>query len=196
MSAGYSDLAGKVARRYAEALLELAVECGQVREVGEHLQRFVALWLKSEALRDVYADPNVPPASASALLRALAEKTSLHALVASTLDLMSKRRRIRYIEEMTACYFELAEERANVVRAEVTTASDLPDAYFDELRSVLEHATGSKVVIERKRDPVILGGVITRMGDRVFDGSLASRVREMQERLQTLETTSVEAGRG
>ena len=77
----------------------------------------------------------------------------------------------------------LSDEKAGVLRATVTSATALSDAYCDRLRGELEKRTGKKVVLDRAVDPSLLGGVITRIGDQVIDGSLKSRFATMRAAL-------------
>jgi hypothetical protein len=79
---------------------------------------------------------------------------------------------------------ELADARKGLVRAEVTTATPLSEAYYGRLQTQLEKMTGKRVVVDRKTDSTLIGGVITRIGDRVFDGSL--RTRPMQLRAEEI----------
>ena len=60
---------------------------------------------------------------------------------------------------------------------------DLPDAYYTELTKVLEQVTGKKIVLVKKQDPSIIAGVVTRVGDKVFDGSVRARLTELKERM-------------
>jgi hypothetical protein len=78
------------------------------------------------------------------------------------------------------------DEKAGVVRATVTSAAALSDAYADKLRAELEKRTGKKVVLVRAVDPTLLGGVVTRIGDQVIDGSLKSRLVTMRDALLAL----------
>lgn len=67
--------------------------------------------------------------------------------------------------------------------AEVTTASELPEAYFAKLQATLEKSLGKKVSIVKKTDPTLVAGVVTRIGDKVFDGSVRSSLRQLEDRL-------------
>lgn len=69
------------------------------------------------------------------------------------------------------------------MRAEVTTAAELPEAYFTELKQTLERVTGKQVVVTHKVDASLIGGVVTRVGDQVFDGSVKNRLSELKDEL-------------
>jgi F-type H+-transporting ATPase subunit delta len=78
---------------------------------------------------------------------------------------------------------ELADARKGVVRAEVTTAAPLSEAYYGRLQAQLEKMTGKKVVVDRKTDPLLIAGVVTRIGDRILDGSLRTRLQSIKDSL-------------
>jgi len=77
----------------------------------------------------------------------------------------------------------MAETRAGGLRAEVTTAAQLPESYFTELENTLRAITGRDVKVVRHVDPSLVGGVIARVGDQVFDGSLKNRLSELKTEL-------------
>ena len=77
----------------------------------------------------------------------------------------------------------MSDLREGVLRAEVTTATRLSDAYYTRLQEQLEKMTGKRVVIDRREDPSLVAGVVTRIGDTVIDGSLRTRLQEMSHAL-------------
>ena len=87
------------------------------------------------------------------------------------------------IGQLAAAFNVLAQSTTGQVEAEVTTAAPMPEKYYLELQKVLEKVTGKKVVVVRKQDPSIIAGVITRVGDKVFDGSVRNRLTELKEQL-------------
>jgi F-type H+-transporting ATPase subunit delta len=78
---------------------------------------------------------------------------------------------------------ELAEAETGRVRVEVTSAKPLSDSYYSRLTEKLQRVTDRKVVLVKKQDPSLIGGVVTRVGDQVFDGSLSNRLSELKETL-------------
>ena len=75
----------------------------------------------------------------------------------------------------------MADDKRGIVRAEVLTAMALPEEYFTQLQQQLERVTGRKVALDRKIDPSLIGGVVARVGDTVYDGSLIARLRQLKE---------------
>jgi F-type H+-transporting ATPase subunit delta len=174
---------GLLARRYARALLNLASEAGNVDKIGTDLLDFEKAWDQSKELRSAFENPSVPMASRRQILRDIAAESGMEPLLRDTLLLLSDRGRLRQLPGVVAAYGELKEKRSGRVRAEVISASELPDAYFSELQKVLERVTGKQVTVAKRVDPSLLGGVVTRIGDQVFDGSLSTRLSELKDEL-------------
>jgi F-type H+-transporting ATPase subunit delta len=97
--------------------------------------------------------------------------------------LLVDRRRTKTLPYVARMLRELADARKGVVRAEVTTAVALADAYYARLQAQLEKMTGKRVVVDRVIDPTLIAGVVTRIGDRIFDGSLRTRLQSLKDSL-------------
>jgi len=104
----------------------------------------------------------------------------LSATMKNATKLLADRNRFRFVREIARAYNTLREERGGVVVAEVISATPLPDAYFLELERALGTATGRKVRIERSVDATLIAGVVTKVGDKVFDGSVKNRLAELR----------------
>jgi F-type H+-transporting ATPase subunit delta len=174
---------GILARRYATALINLAQQANSLDKVGGDLRDFAESWEQSRELRGVFENPNVGVATRRQILRDLAAQSGMEPLLRDTLLLLSDRGRMNQLPGLVEAYEQLLEARSGRVRAEVITASELPAAYFAELQKVLERVTGKQVTVAARVDPSLLGGVVTRIGDQVFDGSLSNRLNELKQEL-------------
>ena len=172
-----------VGRRYARALLALADEQKTTARVQKELTEFAETWEASAELRGVFENPKVDEASRKKVLTALLDRLAASPLVKNGLSLLAERGRLKHLPEIAESFAQLASARTGTVTAEVTSATALPDAYFNELKGALEKATGKKVVLVKKQDPSLIAGVVTRVGDRVIDGSVRTRLTELQEEL-------------
>lgn len=172
-----------VGRRYARALLDLAEQQNQTDRVAKDLSDFADSFEKSRELRTVFENPDVARAARQKVLTAVLDRMAVAPIVKATLLMLADRNRLGHIAEVAAAFEQLAEARAGKVRAEVTSATALDDAYYLELQKALESAIGKKVVLVKKTDPSLIAGVVTRVGDRVFDGSVRSKLRELSEEL-------------
>lgn len=174
---------GPLGRRYAKALSALADEAGQSAQVQRDLTDLVATWDSSAELRAVVENPSVSAEMRGKLVNALATRMGLAPVLRNTLMLLSDRRRLKHLPEVADAFAELTEARAGRVRAEVTTAGPMPAAYFTQLAETLERVTGKKVVLVKHEDPSLIAGVVTRVGDRVYDGSVKNQLDQLSSML-------------
>lgn len=172
-----------VGRRYAKALFSLAKQQRELEAVGNGLRDFAASWAESAELRNVFENPSVRAETRREILQELGSAMGLPALALNSLRLLADRGRLRFIAEIVEAYSELAEQASGRVRADVYTASALPEAYFTELEATLRRVTGREVTLSRHTDPSLIGGVVTRIGDQVFDGSIKHRLSELKDEL-------------
>jgi F-type H+-transporting ATPase subunit delta len=171
-------------RRYALALLNLAVEQNALDDVRRSLREFATTFEQNRDLRAVFENPSVSFEARRAILRDIAQASGMHKLVLDALLFVSDRGgRFKHLPEIVDAFEAAAEARAGRVRAEVVTATELPEEYFAGLQRTLEQVTGKQVVVVRRVDPSIIGGVVTRVGDKVFDGSVQHQLNELKEEL-------------
>lgn len=172
---------GVIARRYATALLELGSETGQLEALVDELHRAAQAYEASAELRGAIANPLVAIEAKKAILGELAQRMNLGQAVRNTLEMLLDRRRLQALPAIAARLREMADERRGILRAEVLTAMPLPEEYFTQLQQQLERVTGRRIALDRKLDPSLICGVVARVGDTVYDGSLVARLRKMKE---------------
>lgn len=172
---------GVIAKRYATALLELGSESGQLDGLVDELARAAAAYDASAELRAAFDDPLVAAGVKKAILMELSERLGLSPTSKNALGLLLDRRRIRALPAIAARLREMADLRRGILRAEVMTAMPLPEDYFEKLQRELERITGRRVALDRKLDPTLICGVVVRVGDKVYDGSLVARLKQMRE---------------
>jgi len=172
-----------VANRYAQALLELGIEQGQLDRVVEEMAALGDAWSASADLRNAMENPLVAHDAKKAAMSQIADRIGATPTTRHALMLLVDRRRAKTLPYVARRLGELADARKGVVRAEVTTAAPLGDAYYARLQAQLEKMTGKRVVIDRAHDPALIGGVVTRIGDRILDGSLRTRLQSLRDSL-------------
>jgi F-type H+-transporting ATPase subunit delta len=176
---------GAIAKRYARAILELASEQKQVERVTKELADVAAMWNGSVELRELFSNPGFGVEARKAVLTDLAARAGVLPLVKNSVLYLADRNRLNALPQIAEAFHALAERQAGTVRAEVTSAAPLADAYYSQLQRALEQATGKKVAIEKKTDPALIAGVVTRVGDQVFDGSIRTRLADLKESLKS-----------
>ena len=172
-----------VGRRYAKALMDLVREQGQLDSVLRDVGSLSDAWKESAELRDLVRNPVVPKPALKGAVDAVMEKLGVSKVVRNTVNLLADKGRLPQLEEVLHALEELAEAETGRVRVEVTSAQPLSDAYYVRLTERLQRVTDRQVVLVKKQDPSLIGGVVTRVGDQVFDGSLSNRLSELRETL-------------
>lgn len=172
-----------VARRYAKALLELAVEAKQVPKIQKDLEEVAEAWDSSDELRSIFENPSISGEMQSKVIEGLAQRMMLSPMMKNTLLLMSDNGRFPEIVATSHAFAAFAEAASQSLQAEVSTPGAMPEAFYTRLKGELEKATGQKVTIVKKQDPSLIAGVVTRVGDKVYDGSVRNRLQQLRETL-------------
>jgi F-type H+-transporting ATPase subunit delta len=171
------------ARRYAKALFELAKESGRVAEIGGELTSIGDLLEGNPELHNVLFRPLHPVAQRRAVLDGVTERLGASPTVRSFFSLLIDQRRLVDFPGIRDEFERLASEDAGLRRAEIVSAGALRDEQLERLRRALSTRTGSEVEITVRLDPSLLGGVIAKVGDLVFDGSLRTQLRQLRANL-------------
>jgi len=172
-----------IGRRYAKALLDLAREQGELDAVLRDVGEISDAWRESAELREVVRNPVLPRFALKAAVDAVLKKLGTTQLTRNTIALMADKGRLPELRDVLDSLEELAEAETGKVRVEVTSAKPLSEAYYARLTEKFQRATDRQVVLVKKQDPSLIGGVVTRVGDQVFDGSLSNRLSELRETL-------------
>jgi F-type H+-transporting ATPase subunit delta len=175
--------AATVADRYARAILELGVEDNSLPALTQQLQGFAATYAAELELRSVLENPVVPADRREAVLRQVATSLNLGPLAQNVVRYVASRRRLAALPDIAKRLASLSDEKAGVTRAEVTSAGPLPESFYTRLAEELGALVGRKVVLDRRQDPNLIAGVVTRIGDNTIDGSLKGRLEELQRQL-------------
>ncbi|HET9931926.1 MAG TPA: ATP synthase F1 subunit delta [Polyangiaceae bacterium] len=173
-----------VAERYGRAIFELGVESGSLESLVDRIQQFAKAYETSADLRQVLENPLIDPARRDAILNDVAVRLNLSGLALNSVKLLARRRRLNMLPEIASLLSELSDERAGVVRATVTTAVPMGESFYERLKAELETMTQRRVVIERRQDPSLIAGVVTRIFDNTIDGSLKGRLSDMERQLR------------
>lgn len=175
--------ASALTRRYAKALVELAVEQQAVDRYGEELAMINAVLDREELLRQLLESPTLLMAKKSAMLGDLAAALGLSQGMRDFLGLVLSKGRIDYLPQIEETYRRLADELSGVLRARITSAVPLDDAQQQAIGAGLEKQTGKKVALSLKVDPRLIGGVQAEIGGRLFDGSVRTQLQRIEESL-------------
>ena len=166
--------------RYAQALFELAKGQGDARAVEADLKSLKAMRAESADLRALIASPTFDSETKAKGLAAIAEAAGFSPTTRKFIGLVAANRRASAIPGMIAAFEKLAADDRGAISAEVTTALPLTAAQAQALAASLRTALGKDPEIETKVDPAILGGLKVRVGSRLYDASLKSRLDSLK----------------
>jgi F-type H+-transporting ATPase subunit delta len=173
----------RITRRYTRALFEIAQEAGNVDGVREELEAVDALLSGNETIRDGLTSPVVPREVKAEIVEVVAREAELHPLVANFLRVLLDARKLPLLPDVVASYREMADEAAGRVRGVAASRMPLDKADLDALSRALSSRIQKEVHLEARLDPSLGGGIVARVGNLVFDGSIRTQLQRMKETL-------------
>ncbi len=171
--------------RYAQALYELADEQRATDKVAADLSTFAAMIAESPDLQRFIKSPAFSAEEQVKALSALLDKAGITGIAANFFKLVAAKRRLFAISDMIADYHKLHDFERGLSRANITVAEPLKDAHVEALKAALLDITHGKTVeMSIKVDPSILGGLIVRLGSRMVDASLKTKLNSLRTRMK------------
>jgi len=172
-----------VARRYATALADVAIDRREERVVQNELDQWARMMESSPQLKEVFANPTIVYDHKRKVLEDLIARSRTRDTTASFLRVLLKNQRLAQLREITERYALVLDERAGVLAGSVTTARPIPEELKTTLHETLSAATGHTVRLSFETDETIIGGMVARIGSTVFDGSVESHLERLADGL-------------
>jgi F-type H+-transporting ATPase subunit delta len=169
-----------VAGRFASALLELAEEERAVDQIERDLDRFAALLVESPDLQRLVKSPVFTADEQTRAITAILDKAGISGLAAKFLKLVATNRRLFAVSDMIRSYKALVAAKKGISRAEVTVAEQPSQAILDDLNVALKSISGGEVAVDLKIDPTIIGGLVVKLGSRMVDASLRTKLNSIR----------------
>ena len=173
-----------IARRYAKALLLIGKEDDQAEIYRKELSGVVDLFTREKRLAQTICNPLYNTASREKVLQEVVKRLALSRVMSSFLLLLFAKGRIGFLEKIDEFYQKLADELKGVARASLVSAMGLSSETIEKVRSALSELTGKEVVLDVAEDPGLIGGIVTKIGDLVLDGSIKTQLFNMRESLK------------
>ncbi len=173
-----------IARRYAEALADVAGERNEVEQIDTEVRAFTEMMAASRELYDVFASPALSHKEKSRVLESIISRTRPGAMTANLLRTMLRHYRLHYLDVVHEQFRREINRRRGIVPAEVTTAGPIASADREILAERLQEMTGKRVEIEFRTDPSIIGGAVARIGSVVYDGSIRTQLQTVRQKLR------------
>jgi len=165
-----------VARRYATALADVAIERREEREVQNELDQWAEMIEAYPQLKEVFANPTIVYDHKRKVLEDLISRSRVRETTASFLRVLLKNQRLSQLRDIAERFGQVLDERGGVVAAHVTTARPIPEDLQNSLHETLIIATGRKVRLSFTTDESIIGGLVARIGSTIFDGSVQGQL--------------------
>jgi len=185
----------RVARVYAEALLDVAQERGLADAVGQELESLVREVFNSAPEVESTLGSPVVKRSVKTPLLATVFKDQVSDLVFNFLNVLNSKDRLSLVRNVAVGYRDLLDQRAKRLRVSVKSAVPLSDAQTEQLKKSIGQATGLDPVLSAKIDPALLGGMIVQIGDQVYDSSVRTRVESIRNQLLARSSYEIQTGR-
>ena len=173
-------IAGGVAGRYASALFDLAEEANQVRQIEKDLIALQGLVDESADLKRMVRSPVFSADEQGRAIAAVAERAGFAPLVVNFLKVLARNRRLFALSDMIRTFLALAARQRGEVNAEVASAHPLTEDQLAALKETLRASAGKDVQLITKVDPTLLGGLIVKMGSRMIDSSLRTKLTSLK----------------
>jgi F-type H+-transporting ATPase subunit delta len=169
-----------LAERYAAALFDIADERRTLDEVASNLRQLREMLAESVDLSRLVKSPILTRGEQGKAISALAERAGFAPLVRDFLAVVAKNRRLFATPAMIEAYLAKLAERRGEVTAEVIAAQPLSEAQLALLSDQLRRSVGRRVSVEPRVDPGLIGGMIVKVGSRMVDGSIRSKLQRLQ----------------
>ena len=173
-----------MAGRYATALFELALEANAVEAVKADLNRFDALVAESADLNRLVRSPVFSAEEQVQALSVVLDRVGISGLAANFFKLVAANRRLFAVRDMIKAFRALIAQHKGEATAAVTVAEPLKDQHVDALRAALKSVTGKDVDLDIKIDPAILGGLVVKLGSRMVDSSLRTKLNGIKHAMK------------
>lgn len=173
---------GAAARRYAQAVIDLAKNSGKLDEWRQDLSNLNSVF-GSERAVSALEDPKLTDEARTKIIDGVFTKQKVSPLAVNFLKLLAHRHRLALVPRIVEIFEEMYNKEKGIVVAQVTTAIPLDEAHQKRVADQLARITGKQVQLSMKTDPSILGGIITQIGDELIDASVASRLAALAEKL-------------
>jgi F-type H+-transporting ATPase subunit delta len=175
--------AGSLSRRYARAVIDLGEANKNLDKIGQDLRALAKAMKDSEELQDTLTNPAIRRADRRKVLDGLLQRLNAQPQTKNLVYVLLDGERVGNLVAISREVDTMIQAKSGRVTAEITSAQPLDAGQLQQITTALEKLSGKKVDVSKKEDPELLGGVVAKVGDVVYDGSLRSQLRAIREEL-------------
>jgi F-type H+-transporting ATPase subunit delta len=173
-----------LAKRYAKALVEIGQEQNALDKYGQDLTNIVDLMQGSKDFSELLISPVFTKEDKKRIADEILQKIDTARMVANFINLLIDRKRIDQLPGIEQAFREKVDDMRGITRGEVTSAEPLGDPELAKVTEVLSTISGKQVQITANVDPTLIGGLVAKVGDRVFDGTIRTQLNQLKESLK------------
>ncbi len=173
-----------LARRYAKALFSLGKEQDNYEGYNEALAAIAALYEEVPEVGESLTNPLFPLEARQKVMAKIAESVKADKMLAAFLDLVVEKQRAGVLPDIAHEMQVMVDTAQNISHGRVISAIELDSSLKEKIQATLEKLTGNKVILESEVDPTIIGGIIAKVGDLVFDGSIKTQLNGLKESIK------------
>lgn len=172
-----------VARRYASALADVLIERGEEAVVRQELATWERMITENQLLLEAFTNPTIPYDQKSKVLNQLITRSGVRPVTANFLRVLLKNQRLGELPHVNAKLVQILDERAGIVSAEVTSARPVSAEVRASLEKTLAEVTKKKVRLDFRTDESLIGGIVTRIGSTIYDGSVRNQLDQLGQEM-------------
>jgi F-type H+-transporting ATPase subunit delta len=176
-------VSGSLARRYARAVMALGGSGGNLDKIGADLRSLAKAMTESDELQTVLTNPAIRRADRRRVLDGLLQRVGSQPQSKNLVYLLLDGERLGTLPAISREVDAMIEAKAGRVQAEIVSAKPLDNAQVSQITAALEKLSGKAVVVTKREDADLLGGVVAKVGDTVYDGSLRTQLRNLRDEL-------------
>ncbi|MCG8425184.1 MAG: ATP synthase F1 subunit delta [Proteobacteria bacterium] len=174
---------GSLARRYARALMGIGMDSDTYSSIGSQLDIVARAMKTSDELTETLTNPAFPRSDRQKIFEAILDRIEASPVVRNFILLLLDRERVAALPDISRELNAMIDQHIGRVKAEVSSAAALTKAQLTQLKTILETISGKSVELENKEDPELLGGMVAKVGDVVYDGSLRTQLSQIRHSL-------------
>jgi F-type H+-transporting ATPase subunit delta len=170
-----------IAKRYAKALVQLGTEEGAVDTFNAELVSLCSTLQQNPELAAILGNPAYGIEAKKEILKDIVSGMALTKTVGNFVQLLLDRNRLQFLPQIAESYSAFADELSGIIRPTLTSGLPLADSQVEAIKTALATKTGKQVVLTVRVDPSLIGGVVTQIGDMIYDGSVKTQLNRIED---------------
>ena len=177
------SFSGTRANSYSLALYELAYEAKELDEIEKHSSSLIKLIFNSKEFKSLIKNPTIKQEDILTAILKISEQYKLNGLLTKFLKFLVSKRRFFYVEKILKDFIETCSKKRGEVKAKLTSAKELSESEINNIKDELSKNFSSKIKLNYKFDPSLIGGLIVQVGSTMVDTSIKNKLKKIENRM-------------